>query len=141
MSLQERLLKQKEEIEKKLELFKIYPDLSEYNGRWQKYLQSKFINSLTEGFDIDYSYSCGCCADAVLYAMPYKQHGEFKVYGNPAQVSIGEKNEYGYGEHPWSNWKENLRKYSYSEEIINTVEKYLEQNPPVDYEYEEDEED
>jgi hypothetical protein len=139
-TLFEKLNKQKEDIENQIKLFELYPDLSKYNGRWDSYYQSTLVNQLRNNFDIEYRTSCGCCADAVIYAMPYVEHKGVKVYTNPAQITIGEKNEYGSGIIEYENWVIKAKEqYKLSDEIIKSISMYLDENLPVNYDDEEDE--
>lgn len=122
----EELEKQKKEIENKLSLFERFPDLHEYRGRWNNYLCSKKVNEIAN--EVEFRHSCGCCPDAVLYAMPYIKIEGNKIYSDPAQIGIGEKQH--LGEKAWHSWKDKIKEQGCSEEVIKKIEKMFEENPP-----------
>lgn len=132
-SLKEKLLREQQEVFNKIYLFKLYPDLSEFQGRWESYFQSKIVNLALFDFKIAYRRSCGCCADAVIYAMPYIEVNGIRVYTNPAQIAIGEGLSWGSGISPYESWK-------YADicnEMKQEIQKYLDENPPI-YDTDED---
>lgn len=123
----------------KLELLEIYPDLEESSTRWDKgFLTSSKINKVTSEFDIEYRSSCGCCADAVMYAMPYIVYKDIHVYTQPLQIEIGEKNPSGSGIISCTDY---TRRMILSEEINNEIDKFLSDNEPEFYCDEESDED
>lgn len=113
---------------------KEFPDIREYGGRWSKWLCSKLVNKVAD--QIDFNYSCGCCPDASLYAMPYIEHEGFKIYSDPARIWIGQQVFYG-GDEANENWREELEKHNINAIIYPLIEQYFEENPPGKVVYEE----
>lgn len=117
-------------LQNKMLLLKKFPDLSEYRGRWESFLQSAAVNSVDKDFGIDYRRSCGCCVGAVVYAMPYITFVGIKVFTNPAQIPIGEGNSWGTGIVPYCQWRD----ANISDAMKWEIDKYLEENEPQYYE-------
>jgi hypothetical protein len=134
--IQERLQKQREELdylEKVARLSQKY-NLKIVSDRWRReYLVSDIISLLTT--DVEFGASCGCCSDSVVYARAYLQEDGIRVYASPLNLEIGVNNEYGSGIYPSPYDASHL-----SEEVQEKISGYLAENPPIDYE-DEDEED
>jgi len=123
--------------EQTLKLIEKYPDLHEKTDRWNKRrLCSKKVNGVVNKCFI--KHSCGCCADSPLEVWPYIIEGNILVFSDPCGILIGEANACGSGEIPNEGWQEDLREESISEEVINQVQKYLDENPPQPYDDEDD---
>jgi hypothetical protein len=127
MTYKDELLNEIYEINKILKLMFYYPNLKKYRDRWNKeYLICKEINK--ECNNVDFKYSCSCCDDAVLYAIPYKEINNIKIYSDPAQIFIGNKNSYGSGDIEHKNWKDNF--IDFNNKIIETIENHFKENLP-----------
>jgi hypothetical protein len=137
MNIKEKYTEQINKSESILKLLELYPDLKEVSDRWSnKYLSCKEINKDCD--KVNFCHSCGCCPDAVLYAMPYKEVSGLKIYSDPFQIGIGEKNGYGIGEVQWDSWKDKIIKEGFSKEIIDRIQKYFDANPTEDFDYDDD---
>jgi hypothetical protein len=144
-TLREWVVKQKIELKSKINKFDVilklidtkYPDLRKSVNRWSKirYASAKANESVSS---CDISHNCGCCVDSSLEVWPYLIDEATKIYSDPPSFQVAEKNQYGYGEIPYPNWEEKMREADINERVISKVEKYLEDNPPI-YEDDEDE--
>ncbi len=127
MDLKETLNAEKAEIDAKLKLFDKYPNLREQSLRWRKVLCSKDVNSIAD--QTHFYHSCGCCSDSPLYVGPYVQDGEFKIYTDPPQFMIGEKDPYGdFYEIEYDDWQEDLKKINVQNVIIEQVTNYFKES-------------
>jgi hypothetical protein len=107
------------EAEKLEELAKLYPDLEEHIGRWNKSVMcSASVNGLVTDFDD--RFNCGCCPDSPWEVWPYLDTPCGKVYSNPAEFQVGEKYE-GSAATPCKDWQNSLRKAGISEKVIEGV--------------------
>jgi hypothetical protein len=131
MSLKDELQSQIYNAQRKLALLEQFPDLHKYSGRWDKYLCSELVNPIATG--VDFVHSCGCCSDAVLYAMPYVEVAKERIYSDPAQIAIGEKSPNG-GERSWHNWAEKIKDHGLPGAIIEQIKKMFEENQERDEE-------
>ena len=144
-NLTENINKEIEKLESQInrlnfvkKLIETYPDLHERTDRWNnKYYSSASINSQVD--KVTFKHSCGCCADAPLLALFYKDVNGIKIYADPYSITIGESYASGYGDISYHNWKETLRKYNIPVEMDAKVEEYFAKNPPEDYEEDEEE--
>ncbi len=126
--LKNKLTQQVQEANSQLSLFEQFPDLHEYMGRWRSYLCAKSVNSITE--NVGFVHSCGCCDDAVLYAMPYIERDGHRIYSDPPQIGVGEKAGYWCsGEKPWDDWQEEVKKHGLPNHIMDKIEQYFKDNP------------
>ena len=122
--LKNSLMEKTKESQSILDLFIEFPDLQEYHGRWNSFLCSSKVNLLAN--QVDFRHSCGCCPDAVLYAMPYIEINNIKIYSIPTQIVIGEQ---GYcGEKPYDNWEIDIRQQGFPEMIIEKIKTYFQDN-------------
>lgn len=105
-----------------------FPDLEIKTNRWgNDWLASAQVNNLAD--NVDLIHSCGCCEDAVLYAMPYIIVDETKIYSDPSQISIGERCY--CGERPDSDWQEELKKHGIiNQNIFEHIEKFFKDHDP-----------
>ena len=134
--LKDKLAKHITEAQEQLTLYKEFPDLHEWSGRWSTYLCSKTVNAIAE--DVAFAHSCGCCEDSVLYAMPYVKRGKQIIYSDPAQIGVGERAGYGcYGERAWDGWEKRIAKYALADNIIAKIRSYFEDNPVEGWENDE----
>jgi len=138
-TIPQQIEQHKQKAEELRALLEVYPDLNEHSDRWsRKYLCSKQVNAKATG--VFFRHSCGCCSDSPLYAMPYleTEHGS-RVYSAPTEFCIGEKNGYGTGERPDDGWEKIMREAGISQTAIDLTSKYLADNPPVDFDDDDDE--
>jgi len=138
--LKNKLTQQAQEAQSQLSLFEQFPDLHEYRGRWRSFLCAKSVNPIAE--DVGFVHSCGCCDDAVLYAMPYVERGGQRIYSDPPQIGVGEKaGYYSYGERPWDDWQLEVKKHGLTDRIVEKIEEFFKDNPVGYWDDEEDEDD
>ena len=136
MKVKERLEKLEKEFSGLETSFKLFPDIEEHRDRWETIrLCTPSINKLTD--DVEIRHSCGCCADASLQAWPFKLIQGTYIYSKPTCFFIGQQNDYGYGEIPDPNWQDKLKEADIPQMVIDKIQAYLDNNPPI---YEEDEE-
>lgn len=123
--LQKEIENKQVELDNLKKLLELYPDLKKHVSRWGyvKYC-SKSVNSICDNYDL--GYNCGCCEDSPLELWLYKETEYGKVYSDPTGIMIGEKNPYYMCDAPYDGWKEKLREYNISEDIINKVSKTFE---------------
>ncbi len=116
-----------------LEILEKYTDLEEHSDRWNnKRYMSKLANKDCD--KVMMHHSCGCCPDAVLYAMPYLEYKGIQIFSNPPQISIGEHNgSFGTGEKPWGKWQEKLKSENIHSSVIDKVDEFFKENPPIDF--------
>lgn len=128
MNLQEKIKQEEKEIENKKKLLERFPDLEEHRDRWGniRFISSE-INTIADKVFIN--HNCGCCPDSPLQAWPYKEFFGIKVFSNPTQFFVGQKNQFGIGDIPDQDWEEELRKENISEEAIKEIQKYFNENP------------
>lgn len=106
---------------------KLYPTVQFVQTRWNKYLCADEINQIAT--NVDFTHSCGCCEDSVLYAMPYIIFDNTKIYSNPPQILIGEKCSSG-GEIASDNWQIKLREHQINNNIVLQIQKFFANNKP-----------
>lgn len=124
--LKDKFNQQIKEAQNKLSLSEQFPDLRENQTRWQTYLCAESVNSIAE--DVDFAHSCGCCIDAVLYAMPYIDRNGQRIYSDPCQIAIGEKAGYdACGEKP-RDWEEIVKKHGFPDRIAEKIRVFFEEN-------------
>ncbi len=108
------------EAEKLEALFKMYPNLLKKTGRWDKVAYySKDVNGLVTRFDI--RHNCGCCRDSPLEVWPYLETPNGKVYSDPAEFRVGEKEPFYGGDIPHKGWDKMMRDAGIPEGIIGAV--------------------
>ena len=110
-----------EALQKKIELFKEFHDLSEYNGRWSNFLSSQLVNNTAT--DVEIRPGCGCCSESILYAMPYVVRGKFTIYSTPAQIVVGNKDS-DYDK-PSPTWREDCQKHNIPDHIIEKIQNHF----------------
>lgn len=130
--LKTKVLKEQEYNKKLLTLNEKYA-LSEYSGRWSKFLTSAKAAELAT--DVEFRTSCGCCADSVVYARAFFDEDGIRIYAKPVDLAIGTNNEWGYGIHPWEYDASHL-----PQSVQDKIAQYLRDNPPEDFNDEEDNE-
>lgn len=101
-----------------------FDDLHQYDCRWAKVLCSKKVNAIAD--NVRLNHSCGCCADAMLYAMPYIERHGIKIYQDPPEIWIGCQEHYG-GDLPHKDWQSIQ---GITPVLIPIIEKYFEDNKP-----------
>lgn len=106
-----------------------FPDLQRHVNRWgRERFSSKKANTLVTDYDL--SHNCGCCSDSPLELWPFMVHESgMSIYSEPPCFSIGEK--CGFGDRPGDGWRECLLVAGIPEAILDRVQKYFDDNPPV----------
>ena len=112
-------------MEGHLELVKTYPDIWLHTNRWKtrRYV-SQMVNEVVTHADI--CHNCGCCNDSPLEVWPYLEQEGVKVYSDPPTFIVGEK--CGYGDRPYDNWEENLKKAGIPVAMIQKVQEHFDEN-------------
>jgi hypothetical protein len=113
--------KLQKELSKREKLQKQFPDLKEHVNRWKtKRLQAASANAIAT--DIELVHGCGCCNDAPLYANPYLLVDGEKIYSDPIQICVGERNPNSYSRDTWDeDWEETLKKHNISQQAIDSI--------------------
>ena len=124
MDLLEKIQKQQNELDKIKKLIELFPDLRENVDRWKnvKYA-SKSANKLCTDYHI--RFSCGCCADAGRLLCPFVETEFGRVYSDPVEFWIGQKDLDSLNE----NWQQQLKDAEIPQAIIEKLESHY------DYEY------
>jgi hypothetical protein len=128
---QDRLKQEQEYLKQITALSEEFSDLCESSLRWAKVLCSEQVNNMA--VDVEFRHSCGCCPGAAIYAMPYVDRGEHRVYANPPQMFIGESATFGYGEIPEPEWEKEVRSYNVTDAVVKKIKKYFADNPETNF--------
>ena len=142
LTLKEKVEQEREKLQKREILLKMFPDLEETSDRWgNKRLFTKEANAVAD--EVDIHHSCGCCEDAGLLARPYKMVGGMKVFSDPCSFCIGQKAGFmAIGDEEYDNWQEKLKEAGIEkEEIYDKIKNYFKENKAKYPRWEEDEED
>ena len=108
-----------------------YPKLRLGWDRWHnECFYSPEVNAIAN--KIDMHYSCGCCADSPLIVGCYIESNGLRIYGDPFEICVGEKNSFGSGNIPSNNWEDHVLEKGYSQIIIDQIEQYFLENPRED---------
>jgi hypothetical protein len=108
------------EAEKLTKMQAVFPDLRRTTGRWNKVAYaSKSINAKVTDFES--RHNCGCCNDSPLEIWPYAMTEHGKVYSDPAEFRVGERNPWRGGDDPYPGWDEKMREAGIPEPIIDRV--------------------
>jgi len=100
-----------------------YPDLNISIDRWNKIkYYSNLANENVTNCDI--YYSCGCCYDSMIKVSPYIQTQYGRIYSDPSQFLIGEKNCDGPDLQD-NNWEQILLDHKIPTLIIDKVKQYF----------------
>lgn len=120
-------------------IYETYDDVKEVSTRWKSYLASTKI--IPDCNDFHTVKSCGCCADAVLYVMPFLIIEEITIFSNPCQIPIGHGDMYccGTGYHMNDTWLEKMKELGFNEKLIQKVQEYVDENSFVYFDEEDDE--
>lgn len=150
MKIDEYIEKEEKIISKKIneidtlkKIIEKYPDMETHIDRWNN---QKFVSKLVNP-EVDncyFSHSCGCCDDAALFVWSYKKIGDFELFSNPPNITIGEGNPsyryddfydeeedksfLEYSEIAYSHWENNLKQKNISDCVIEKTRKYLIEN-------------
>lgn len=135
--LKAKLLKEQNKINQLLKLQKQFPDLQEVTDRWQNIRYSSVhANNLCNKVEI--RKSCGCCMGAAIYAYPYIEIDDIRIYSNPARIILGYGNEFTGLPIPSENI--NLAEYNLGAEAQKIIQDWVKENENnLDYDFEEDE--
>jgi hypothetical protein len=134
---------QKQADEASAELAKIerlkaeFPDLDTHTDRWKnvRYMSAS-ANPMVNR--VEFRYSCGCCNDSPLIAMPYIEFEGMRVYSNPHYLYVGHRNPYDGGVKTDGDWKKQYEKAGISHHVITEIKKHLGAAAPQDEPYEDD---
>lgn len=112
--LQTKLYAERDAIQRKLDLFEVYPDLREWKDRWYTVVISKEVNQ--SGCVVELRKSCGCCEDASLLAWVSDGRG---AYADPPRVKVAHCQD---GQpYLWWRWEDAARRNGYSESVIARI--------------------
>ena len=101
-----------------------FPDLKINNDRWDnEYYVSASVNN--KATHVRILHTCGCCSDAVTLAEPYIIVEGTRIYSNPRQFQIGEKDGTYYLDVAYYGWEEEMKKHNIPEGIIKQIEAHL----------------
>ena len=135
-TISEEIEKREKELEGLKECLNRFPDLEWDIDRWSnKRLSSPSINK--QATDVEFNHNCSCCADSPFQAWPHQVYKGVKIYSKPACFIIGEKNQYGIGDTPYTDWQEKLKENNINNIVIERIEEYFKENPPIDYDNDE----
>ena len=138
--LKEQLKKEQLEIQSRLKVLDLFPDLRQTTDRWShKYFCTSKVNSIVDSADI--RHNCGCCEDSPLEIRPYKKIEGIEIYSDPPCFTVGEKIPFyaGTGEREYDGWEDEMRKENISETIIQMTREHFNANKPKHIEYVDDE--
>ena len=131
MDINEKIKEAEQESSRLKRAKELYPNVNIGKDRWGT--ERLFSSSVNDKVDkVNIHHSCGCCPDAGLLARPYLIVDGITIYSDPSSFYIGQQNEWGLGEIECELWEEDLRKKNITEEVIQQIRKYLDDNPPVD---------
>lgn len=131
--MQQKINNLEKEIDKLKNILKYFPNAMIDIDRWgnEKYY-SKEINEIADC--VDFSHSCGCCSDAPLLAIPYYvlhlPNMDITLHTNPISFTIANSVEYS-GYDPNNCWEKQFKDVGISDEIINKIQKFFDDNPPI----------
>jgi hypothetical protein len=109
-----------------------FPKLRLGWDRWKnEYFYTPEVNAIAD--KVDFHYNCGCCADSPLLASCYTESSGMKIYGDPYEICIGEKNQFGSGDIPGLKWEPYVREKGFGDIIIEKMKEYFQQNPQEDH--------
>jgi hypothetical protein len=115
--LRNNLETQLEQVKATLALLDKFPDLKEYESRFQRtFLISKIAIPLAEQAELH--MTCYCC-HAKLEIYPFLTIGKLRVYTDPLAIVVGEK--YGRSCTTHVHFQTALAKLGFSPELIRTV--------------------
>jgi hypothetical protein len=108
------------EADKLEAMLKQYPNLRKRVGRWEKvaYYTSD-VNTKVDRFDI--RHNCGCCNDSPLEIWPYLETPIGKVYSDPPDFRVGQRDPCYGGDVPYEGWDTKMREAGLPEMIIGAV--------------------
>jgi hypothetical protein len=101
-------------------MLQAYPNLRKRVGRWEKIAYyTKDVNAHVTRFDL--RHNCGCCNDSPLEVWPYLETPYGKVYSDPPDFRVGEKEPCYGGDIPHKGWDTTMRDAGIPEPIIGAV--------------------
>ena len=118
-----------------------FHDLQKIKRNGDYYLVSSDVNK-AENYKKIYLWtykSCGCCQDAVIYALPYIIVDDINIYAKADGCAIGEGGSSFYGIMPYESRFKKYEEYGFSRAVITKIEQFLAINSPVPYDDDEDE--
>ena len=111
------LIAEADQLEKMLQAF---PNLRRREGRWKKIVYyTKDVNTRATRFDM--RHNCGCCSDSPLEVWPYFESPFGKIYSDPPDFKVGERDACYGGDIPYKGWEAKMRDAGIPEEVIGPV--------------------
>ena len=138
--LKQSLLQEEANIKARLKLFDTFEDLEVVSfARNQIGYGTKFVNGIAtpETIQLRTERGCGCCSDSPYYVSPFIKIYGINVYALPVNIYIGDGLYFGSGIEPYEGRIKIYEKALFSEAIIEKIENYLAQHPPI-YDIDED---
>lgn len=106
------------------DLAHLFPDLKKRVGRWKKVVfTSPAANARATGFDI--RHNCGCCADSPLEVWPYAETSLGRVYTEPPEFRVGEREPSFGADKPYEGWDKKMRDAGIPEAIVSAVAEHF----------------
>jgi hypothetical protein len=101
-------------------MLQAFPNLRRREGRWKKIAYyTKDVNTRVTRFDS--RHNCGCCDDSPLEIWPYLETPYGKVYSDPPEFRVGERDSCYGGDIPHKGWDARMRDAGIPEEVIGPV--------------------
>lgn len=137
--LRRSLVAEDADLKARMKLFMTFEDLDVVNSNpnfptyGKSWYTSKFVNEETDidKIHLTISRGCGCCPDSPYYATPYVTIEGINLYGTPIRCPMGAGLSNGSGIEPDDNRFKRFVDYGYSDTIVEKIEKYLAENPPI----------
>jgi hypothetical protein len=114
------------EIKNLNRIYNYFPDLEISTINKNEKIYSKMANSKTDKVHI--YRSCQCCAEATIYASPYLEIEDFKIYSNPHFFILGD------GLKEEDKWEKEMKRQNIPEIIIEECKTYI-KNTIINEEY------
>lgn len=106
------------------DLARLFPDFKKKVGRWEKVVFcSPAANARATGFDM--RHNCGCCADSPLEVWPYAETSIGRVYTEPPEFRVGEREPVLGADKPYEGWDKKMRDAGIPEAIVSAVAEHF----------------
>jgi len=101
-----------------------FPDLRKQVGRWDKVAYcSKSVNSKVTHYEA--RHNCGCCNDSPLEIWPYLETANGRIYSDPPEFKLGERDPMYGGDIPYPGWRDKLRAAGIPEAIVDKLKHHF----------------
>lgn len=101
-----------------------FPDLKKKVGRWKKVVfTSPAANARATGFDM--RHNCGCCADSPLEVWPYAETLNGRVYSEPPEFRVGERDPSFGADKAYEGWDKKMRDAGIPDAIVSAVAEHF----------------